>query len=134
MQLMMLLSVVAMTRPRRHLCIVGDSETVSRYVGFLSAGLRYAQDFDSDLSQGQSLPETVDGISGGTRRSAIPGSQRTAFELAIQELSCPIHDLAFVTLFWAVLHVNPVQASERRHQDDWSVDVRKRSRHIAWPK
>jgi DNA polymerase alpha-associated DNA helicase A len=37
MQLIMLLSVVAMTRPRRHLCIVGDSETVSRYVGFLSA-------------------------------------------------------------------------------------------------
>lgn len=24
--------IVAMTRPKRHLCIIGDSETVSRYV------------------------------------------------------------------------------------------------------
>ena len=27
---------VAMTRPKRHLCVIGDSETVGRYVSVLS--------------------------------------------------------------------------------------------------
>lgn len=39
---------VAMTRPRRQLCVVGDSETISKGSGFLARWMKYLED-ESDL-------------------------------------------------------------------------------------
>lgn len=35
---------VAMTRPRRHLCVIGDSETVSRGSKFLKEWMAFMED------------------------------------------------------------------------------------------
>jgi hypothetical protein len=96
MQLTMLLSIVAMTRPKRHLCIVGDSETVARYVGSL-CGFEDWVGFESDMSQRQSLPETVDGVPGGTCRSAVPRSQRPGVELIVELRSTLLSNPRFDT-------------------------------------
>lgn len=36
-------NTVAMTRPKRHLCVVGDSETVSKGSGFLKRWMQHLE-------------------------------------------------------------------------------------------
>ncbi len=40
--------LVAMTRPKRHLCVIGDSETVSRGSQFLKRWMKFLED-NADL-------------------------------------------------------------------------------------
>lgn len=42
------LELVAMTRPKRHLCIIGDSETVSRGSAYLKRWIKFLEE-ESDL-------------------------------------------------------------------------------------
>jgi hypothetical protein len=53
----------------------------------------------------------VDGILGGTCRSAIPRPQRSGFESMIQAPSCPIHELTFVSWPLVVLDVESCAGS-----------------------
>jgi hypothetical protein len=78
---------VAMTRPKRHLCVIGDSETMSRYVqvgvvvvGVLPAvgkhDMRQATRSGVWLTgrQGQRVSKGVDGAFGGGGGLAVSGA------------------------------------------------------------
>ena len=43
-----MIDAVAMTRPKRHLCVIGDSETVSRGSPFLKRWMKFLED-NADL-------------------------------------------------------------------------------------
>ena len=47
-------NAVAMTRPKRHLCVIGDSETVSRGSPFLKRWMKFLDD-NADLRVSDSL-------------------------------------------------------------------------------